>query len=410
MIAESDRAPLFPEKSTMPVLLFLALAAGAVFLVQAMGRHPESAWQAYLINFLFWSSIAQGGVLFSAVMTLTRARWSSSMSGVAESFSAFFPISFVLFLGLIPGIPYLFPWLAENLHGKEVWLNAPFLLVRDGLGLIVLYAIGLAYVHTTLGEKLYRASGNGGLQRTFFGIRLSKRKSTDGQEQRKTLLSILYILAYCVILSLLGYDLVMSLSPHWYSTLFGGYTFVKAFYAGLGGVIILAAVISIKTKGRASLEKSHFHDIGKLFLGFCLVWADFFYCQFVVIWYGNISEETAYIIERTLLPPYKFLAWFVFGVCFIVPFLVLLNRKVKMMPKVMIVLCGSVLVGLWLEHLLLIGPALSGPGGALPLRLSDGVMFLGFFSLIAIAVIRFVNRFPELVWTAKKAPDAKETR
>ncbi len=109
----------------------------------------------------------------------------------------------------------------------------------------------------------------------------------------------LYILAFALVLSLIGFDLVMSMDPHWYSTLFGAYTFVKAFYVGLGAVIILASLLHLHPKVDFLLPPSSFHDIGKLFFAFCMLWGDFFYVQLVVIWYGNIPEETAYMIQRT---------------------------------------------------------------------------------------------------------------
>ena len=110
-----------------------------------------------------------------------------------------------------------------------------------------------------------------------------------------------YILAFALVLSLIGYDLVMSMDPHWISTLFGAYHFVKAFFVGLGALIILAAFVRIRNGDASGLEKAHFHDIGKLFFAFCLLWADFFYVQLMVIYYGNIPEETHYVIIRTML-------------------------------------------------------------------------------------------------------------
>jgi hypothetical protein len=409
MTAETGKTILIPGKPVLLVSGTLVAVGAAAFAVSALGPHPARAWQAYLINFLFWSAIAQGGLVFSAVMHLTRARWSGSLAGVAESFVAFFPISFVLFSGLLLGREHLFPWLGQDLHGKEVWLNLPFLFSRDAVGLIVLYGLGFAYVYNALGLKLLRAAGGRIDQGTFSGILFRREAGEERGRQRMTVLAILYILAFAIVLSLLGYDLVMAMDPHWYSTLFGAYTFVKAFYVGLGGVIILAAALSMAAGDMVPFEKSHFHDIGKLFLGFCLVWADFFYCQFVVIWYGNIPEETAYIIERTMRAPYNYLAWFVFTVCFILPFLILLNRKIKMMLKAMIVLCSIVLGGIWLEHLLLIGPALSGHRETLPLGVWDGVMTLGFLGLMVFSLVVFLNRFPEIVTEAGVTPDQKES-
>jgi len=229
-------------------------------------------------------------------------------------------------------------------------------------------------------------------------------------QERMTPLAVIYILVFTLVLSLLGYDLVMAMDPHWYSTLFGAYTFVKAFYIGLGGIIILAAAIHLRNGESSPFEKKQFLDIGRLFLAFCLLWADFFYCQLVVIWYGNISEETAYVIERTMRAPYGKLAWGVFAVCFIFPFLILINRKIKTMPKAMIVLCAVVLVGIWLEHLLLIGPALSGHDGGLPIGIWDVGMFLGFLGMMAWTLVLFLDRHPAIVTAAAASTAEKEAR
>ncbi len=114
------------------------------------------------------------------------------------------------------------------------------------------------------------------------------------------------------MLCLIGFDLIMSMDPHWISTLFGAYNFVKAFYIGLGALIILAAIIRLRQGEASRLTAAHFHDIGKLFFAFCLLWADFFYVQLLVIYYGNIPEETHYVIVRTMLAPWNKLAWTVF--------------------------------------------------------------------------------------------------
>ena len=108
------------------------------------------------------------------------------------------------------------------------------------------------------------------------------------------------------------------------------------------------------------------------------MWADFFYVQLVVIWYGNLPEETNYVILRTMLPPWRPLAWTVFFMCFIIPFLVLINKRVKTKPRFMMGLCGMVIVGMWLEHLLLIGPALNHAAAEVPLGITDGLIFVGF--------------------------------
>ncbi len=380
------------------VFLALVVVGAVTFLVQLLTRHPERAWQAYLINFLVWSAIAQGGLLFSTIMHTTKAKWSGPLSNLAEAFTAFFPFSIILFVLLFLGREHVFPWLHHDLHGKEVWLNLRFLFIRDLAGLVVLYALGLAYTYQALWLKLSTDPDNGGRLHAFL-VRRWKRRPGNSQlaERRKTVFGILYMLAFALVLSLIGFDLVMAADYHWYSTLFGAYSFAKAIYMGLGGLIILAAVLQIQPDNGFDIPSSNFHDIGKLFFAFCLVWADFFYAQLVVIWYGNISEETYYIIERVMTAPWNALAWLVFIVCFLVPFLVLLNRKVKTLPRFMMIFCGVIIAGMWLEHLLLLGPALNHHATSIPFGVTDVLITIGFFGLMAYAVSGYLKQFPELV-------------
>ena len=391
-----------PRKSAVYWIFFILIIIGlAAFIYGVAGDHPEKAWQAYLINFLLWSAIAQGAVLFSAVMHMTKARWSGPLSALSESFAAFFPLSFVLFLILFLGRNHIFPWLHEDLHGKEVWLNIPFLFTRDSIGLLLLYAIGFAYLYNAL---QLRSQGN--QARGKFGQFISRgwdrnNRSATQVKKKMTVWAGLYILAFTLVLSLIGYDLVMSMDPHWISTLFGGYTFVKAFYVGLGALIILAAIVQIKKGKDSGIESSHFHDIGKLFFAFCLLWADFFYVQLTVIWYGNIPEETHYVIERTVMVPWNTLAWAIFIVCFIIPFVILLNKKVKTKPVFMMILCSIIIIGFWLEHLLLLAPAMSHDAHSLSLGVSDGLITVGFLGLMVLAVSFFLKRFPGFAGTAE---------
>ncbi|RTZ95374.1 MAG: hypothetical protein DSY90_13680 [Deltaproteobacteria bacterium] len=380
--------------AALMVLGFLA------FIVQVAGDHPERAWQAYLINFLLWSAIAQGGFLFSVVMHLTRARWSGPLTNLSLMFAAFFPVSFALFLFLFIGKSYVFPWTSMALHGKEVWLNVPFLFFRDAIALLVLYGVGFGCLFYTLQLKTDR-QGAGGRLRTFLDQKLVNHRDAGRNEDwirhRISLFSVLYAMAFAGALSLVGYDLVMALDPHWVSTLFGAYQFIKAFYLGLGGLIILAAVVYLGHGDSSGLTSVHFHNLGKLFFAFCLLWADFFYVQLVVIWYGNIPEETVYVIGRTMAPPWNMLAWTVLIVCFLLPFFILLNKKVKTRPRFMMILAAVIIGGIWLEHLLLIGPVLSHGSDTLPLGPMDGLMTLGFLGLMIFAVVFFMDTFPELV-------------
>ncbi len=373
----------------------LVLAGAAAFAAQLVVGNGAKAWQAYLMHWLLFSAAAHGALLFSALMHTVHARWSRPLEAVAEAFGAFFPVSLLLFGILFLGRGELFPWVGHDLHGKEAWLNLPFLFGRDLTGLVILYLLGLAYLYYTLWFRLRDRSAQGPLGRAL--QRRWRRRPPDARkfENRRSVLAILYLLAFALVLSLLGYDLVMSMDPHWYSTLFGAYTFIKAVYVGFGALIVTAAAIHLNRRSGLRLAPDQFHDIGKLFFAFGLVWADFFYAQFVVIWYGNIPEETAYIIERTMTAPWSGLAWTVLGICFIAPFLILLNKKIKTVPIAMIVLCAAVIIGMWLEHFLLLGPIYYPGAETLPLGWSDAVIGLGFLGALGVSLRFYFRQVPE---------------
>jgi hypothetical protein len=381
---------------SVPILgifaVFVLVGLGT-FVFQLAGEHPERAWQTYHINFLLWSAIAQGGLLFSTVMHLTKARWSQPMQNLAESFAAFFPLSLVLFVVLFLGRQYLFPWMHHDFHGQRWWINMPFLFTRDLIGLVCLYALGLSYLYYGLRSKLDPERPGGTIRALLLRGDAQRQQEWQRCKNRMSVLSVLYIAAYGVVLTLLGFDLVMSMEPPWFSTLFGAYTFAKAFYLGLAALMILASFFYLG--GGSNLTRAHFHDLGKLLLAFCLVWADFFYVQLLVIWYGNISEETTYVIQRVMLLPWKPLAWTVMIIAFLIPFFILLNRKIKSRPVPMMILCSVVIIGLWLEHLLLLGPAWHHHASSLPLGPTDLLITLGFLGLMAFSVASFLRLFPE---------------
>ena len=403
-MSQNDNKSTKAETSGLPWFFIVLVIIGlATFVYGLYGQHPQKAWQAYLINFLLWSAIAQGAVLFSAVMHMTNARWSGPLSGLAESFAAFFPLSFILFLVLFLGRTHIFPWLHEDLHGKEVWLNIPFLFTRDGIGLVILYILGFGYLFNAMQLKFDPRQPRGKFRQSIYRAWRSNHRNPERIKRRMTIWGGFYILGFALVLSLIGYDLVMSMDPHWISTLFGAYHFVKAFYVGLGALIILASIIRLKGGDACSIKDAHFHDVGKLFFAFCLLWADFFYVQLMVIYYGNIPEETHYVILRTMLAPWNRLAWGVFIVCFIAPFFILLNKKIKTKPVLMMIICSVVIVGIWFEHLLLLGPALNHGTQSIPLSISDGLISLGFLGLMVIAVRYFLNVFPEIVLVKEKS-------
>lgn len=371
-------------------LVFLALIflGGAAFGIGLGGEQPIRTWQIFLVNYLFWSGLALGSVVFSAALTITKARWGRPVKRLAEAPAAFLPFSFLLFWVLFAGRERIFPWIDHPIPQKAVWLNAGFLFARDGLSLLILISVALALVYFSVrGERSLQFQSQEDWERC-------RAQGEENQEKQAILAPITAIL-YALVFSLLGFDLVMSLSPHWYSTLFGMYFFTGSFYSGLAVVIFLSLLAVKRFDLEAFIRKNQFHDLGKLFLAFCLVNGDFFFSQFLVIWYGNLPEETRYVILRVSLPPWNALAWTVLFLFFIIPFATLLSKKAKTHTGIMFFLTGLVLTGMWLERFLLVAPSL-WKGAGLPLGISEVMITLGFFGLLALCIRWFFRRFPLL--------------
>jgi Ni/Fe-hydrogenase subunit HybB-like protein len=379
-----SRRPIKP--SLLLFFAFLALSGAAVFVSGIFGPQSQRIWQVYLINYVFWTGLAAGCVLFSAILSITHAHWGRPLKRLAEAPGFFLPVSLVLFAVLYPGRNEIFPWIANPVPEKAAWLNVSFLFLRDGVGLFALTAAALGLIAISVGRER---------RTTAFHPSKTPRQEEGREEGKAVAAAQIYALLYTFILSLLAFDLVMSLSPEWFSSLFGAYYFVGSFFGGLALLMILAVLARRKQEMRQIIMADHLHNLGKLMLGFTLVTGDFFFTQFLVIWYGNLPEETHFVIQRTQLHPWSAVAWTVLAFAFVVPFLVLLNRNIKTRFLPMLILSSVILCGLWLDKFLLIAPSLwSGEG--LPLGLAEAMITLGFLGIMALCILFFLNRFYRL--------------
>lgn len=343
------------QVGSTPVAILLAfLGAGAGAFAIGIAKEPDRVWAIFLVNFLFWSGVSQSGAVFLAILQVAKAKWAGPLKAMAASVGGFLPLSFVLYFFLYLGRESLFPWIGDPVAEKAAWLNAPFLFARDGIGLALLIGMSLALI-----------------------------LSREGKGQ---IFSSSFLLLYALVYSLIGFDLVMSLDPHWYSTLFGAYFFMSSLYLGLAAL----AVVSVVAQKYLGLEvaSGHFHDLGKLLFAFCMLTGDFLWSQFAVIWYGNIPEETEYVILRTMEMPWAPLAWAVLVGSFIIPFFFLLSRGVKENPRTLLSVAAIILIGMWFERYLLVVPSLWHKG-ELPLGWLELFVTLGFFAAFALSSLFF---------------------
>jgi hypothetical protein len=370
----------------VPFFAVLVLAGTGALIAGLMGPDPLRVWQAYLINYLFWTGVSSGAMVFIAVLNMTGAGWGRSLKRPAEAFGAFLPVGFVLFLALYFGRLELFPWIREPVAGKEVWLNVPFLFIRNSAGLLLFTLVALALIYFSLkGDRQWREYDR------------EKEKGVPHEGpwsvswKRQQVLSPVLGIAYAFVLTLLSFDLIMSLDRGWYSTLFGGYFLVGSFYSGIAAIYLLALLVGRSEPLREHVGPRHFHDLGKLLFAFSLFTGYLFYVQFLTIWYGNLPAETRYVILRVKTTYWEPLAWTVLFTMFVIPFLVLLSRRVKLQRTPMILLSLLIMAGMWLEKLILVAPSL-WKGKDFPLGVTEVMITAGFFGVMGLCLTVFLRR------------------
>ncbi len=361
--------------------LVLFAVGVASFLYQVFEGDAQRAWSAYLTNYVYWTGLAFGTFLLSPILILTNATWGRPVKRLSESVVLFLPVSFLLLLPLFLGRADAFWWVLHPEAQKAAWLNTPFFFTREAIGLLALTLTAVFLARNSVRADTKYLDGT--------PISAERRPS-------QAALSSAYVILYAFIMTLVAFDMIMSLNPEWFSTLFGAYYFVVSFYAGLALLAILST-FGIKKMGMGgAISKKQFHDMGKLLFAFCVVGLDFFYVQFLVIWYGNLPDETRYVIWRVIYDPWAALAWSVLLGLFIIPFLVLLFRKTKLEPIRLTIVSVWVLIGIWLEKFLLVTPSLV-KAKSLPLGIFEVLITLGWLGLFAFCVCTFLQRYPVLV-------------
>ena len=145
--------PAGSSKGSQTLLGILVLLGAVSFLWGVMQAQPVKTWAIYLVNLLFWSSLAITGPALAGMIQITEGRWSPTVKRVALTTAGFLPVSFVLFLILFAGLAQLYPWVAHPLPKKAVWLNVPFLVARIGVGVLVLYWTALALAKAVFAES-----------------------------------------------------------------------------------------------------------------------------------------------------------------------------------------------------------------------------------------------------------------
>ena len=323
------------------------LGLGTAVAVGGWGTRPFLF--GYLVAFLFFLTLALGGLFFVLLHFLTRAGWSVVVRRLAEHVMGTLPLFAVLFLPIALGFHEIYSWSHEELvahdsllAGKEPYLNATAFFVRAVIYLVVWCALAWWFRSRSVAQD---ESGDTGITR------------------RLQTLSAPGMVLFAVTLSFASFDWVMSLDPHWYSTIFGVYIFSGCF---LGLLALLALLVEALQRGGRigqTVTTEHRHDLGKLLFAFVVFWAYIAFSQFMLIWYGNIPEETVWFAHRWNEPGWRAVSIALALGHFVVPFFFLLPRATKRNRLLLSAAAVWLLAMHYLDLYWLVMPAFSTHGG-----------------------------------------------
>jgi hypothetical protein len=321
-------------------LRVLALAGAATFLA-GLAFAPGRAWTTLLMAGYLLTGFGLAGVVFVAMQYACGAGWSTAFRRVPEAMVAILPLGAGVLAIALVGHPSTYVWTAHAPHAgfQQFWLRWPFFLVRAALYLGIWGGFAAAIVRTSR-----RQDGDGDVRYTRRNVRTS----------------ILFLIAFAVTFWLASFDWVMSLEPNWASTIFGIYNFAGMFSGGLALLVLFVLWLRRSGPLRDFVNEEHLHDLGKLLFAFSTFWMYIWFSQYMLIWYADISEETAYYVARLhnawapLFLLNMILNW-------AVPFAALLPRGTKRSPHALGRVAAVVLAGRVLDVYLMVAPPLQGP-------------------------------------------------
>ena len=327
-------------------------------------------WAAFYVACIFFMLISVGVLAFYAIQYAAQAGWSPILFRVMEGITGYLlPGSIIFFLVLVAAgmhWNHLFVWMDPEvvahdhlIQGKSGYLNVPFFLIRAFIFLLIWNG--------------YRM-----LSRKFS---LAQDEATDNTNHKKNFkLAATFLVFFLVTESMMSWDWIMSVDPHWYSTLFGWYVFASFFVSGITTI----ALVTIYLKSKGYLEQvntSHIHDLAKFMFGISIFWTYLWFSQFMLIWYSDIPEEVTYFVTR--IEHYKLPFFGMLVMNFIFPLLILVNTDFKRLSWIIVMAGVVILFGHYVDFFNMIMPATVGDQWFIGIsELGSLLFFLGLFIFI----------------------------
>lgn len=377
-MASNNHAPelkltKFEAPQGLKITSFVFVIIGLITFIFGMVKNPERMWPSYLTSYFFFVSLAVGAMFFIALNYVSKAGWSASIRRFAEAMTSYLPIMLVSSFVLILGFKYLYAWadpakMELLTGGKTIYLAPLFVIFRS-----ILFGVGCLIFRQILVGNSLKQDQSGDHALTYKNIKYS----------------VGFIAFFSIFFTLFSFDLLMSLLPTWYSTIFGLYAFagsVQAVFAALA-IMVVWLKNSKWISGYVTVE--HQHDIAKFLKGFTVFWAYIAFSQFMLIWYANIPEETEFYIMRSL-NGWMSVSFALLIFRFIVPFMTLLPRGAKRNDSVLVSVSILVLVMQYVDVYWLVYPNFFD--GVPQFNLWEIGIFLGFAGLFLLAIIRFFTK------------------
>jgi hypothetical protein len=374
--AHSDLRLPAPDRLQVPSRVKTAAAAAVLIGMAALawafasGR-SDVAWTAYLIGAFFALGLGVFGVLWLAILYLAGATWSVTMRRIPEAMSAWLLPGGLLALGVALGAPTLYHWAQPEivatdalLAHKAPFLNLPLFLVFGTISFLLWAGFATMMVGAS-----HRQDRTGGMAPT----------------RSNRVLSAVFLVIFALTISVVSFYFLLSLDAHWFSTMFAVLVFTDIVQTGTAFVALVASLCVAAGLLRGFLTAHHLHSLGKMVFAATGFWAYIYFCQFMLIWYANIPEETAYFLRRSehgwlayllLLPVVKFL----------IPFVALLSREAKRRATTLVPVAFVILFAQFLELFVMVAPAVGHAGDGLHARLPlvELAATFGFFGLFVL--------------------------
>lgn len=352
-------------------------------LEHVLHQLQNKPWSALYVACIFFMLITMGVLAFYAIQQVAQAGWSPVLFRVMQGITAYLPVGSVLFfiLLLMAGFHFnhLFPWLDPEvvahdklIQNKAGYLNFPFWIVRAAIFL--------------LGWNLYR----------FYSRKncLAQDESTDNSYYKKNFnISAMFLVFFIVTESIMSWDWIMSLDPHWFSTLFGWYVFASFFVSGI--TTICMVTLYLKSVGYLEhVNTSHIHDLAKFMFGISVFWTYLWFSQFMLIWYANIPEEVTYFVQR--IEDYNLPFFGAVVMNFVFPILILINTDFKRITWVLVMAGTVILLGHYIDFFNMIMPATVGDQWFIGAsELGSISFFLGLFIFVVFSALTKAPLLPK---------------